>query len=170
MTDEHKKETSNALANAIQNVIGEDKSVSVNVGRKKDHSTPDFVMLFQKVIQYTIKELSPSSSKLILLFISKLEWSNQIGMNIETIKEEANMSINSVEKALKELKAKDIIVSMKDPQDCRRNVYLVNPIAIWKGDLFKRKKAIKEMPKNQLDLFKDAAPLLNSANNKLLVE
>jgi hypothetical protein len=97
--------------------------------------------------------------------MSKTGYDNYIGVDQETIQDELEYkSKGSVISAIKELKEQNIILSVKDVQDKRRNVYILNPYQSWKGKVANRIKAVKALQKEnglQLDLpFTDRPNLL----------
>jgi hypothetical protein len=60
------------------------------------------------------------------------------------------LSLPTVKRCVEELMEQHIIIKYQDPQDKRRNVYMVNPQIMWKGKNKERKKIIKAIDKNQL--------------------
>jgi hypothetical protein len=68
-------------------------------------------------------------------------------------------SIDSVKKAIKELKFYNIIISMPDLVDKRRNVYFINPYQSWKGKVANRIEAVKKS--NNLDFAQLSLPFMD---------
>ena len=126
--------------------------VSIITGRYYPKNIPDFVMLFQAVTEKIISELSPASAKILLYMLSKLRYSNHIGINQTTIAEETHLSERSVSRSVKELKDLKILIAYKDEQDKRRDVYIINPYTAWKGTFKAQKTAIKLIDANQTSL------------------
>jgi DNA-binding MarR family transcriptional regulator len=112
----------------------------------------DFTMIFQAFIKDMVKVLSPAGCKVILKFFSLMQYSSHIGIDQKTLAEELELSIRSINGAIKELLNMSVIIGYADPQDRRRQVYIVNPHGAWKGDLNKRKKVLKDNP-NQYKMF-----------------
>jgi DNA-binding MarR family transcriptional regulator len=103
-------------------------------------------MFYQQVNLELVKELQPNACKVLLYLMSKTEYDNYIGANQETIQEELGYSsIRSVQNALKELKTLNIVLTMPDLVDKRRNVYFINPLQSWKGKVAKRIEAVKRI-------------------------
>lgn len=133
------------IANGIQDNFdgfGGDVSVSVFV-KKKTPKQSNYVMFYQTVNLELVKILKPNACKVLLYLMSKTEYDNYVGVNQATIQEELDYkSVDSVKTAIKELKSYNIVISMPDLADKRRNVYFINPCQSWKGKVAKRIKAI----------------------------
>jgi DNA-binding MarR family transcriptional regulator len=152
------------ISQSIRDEIGEETSVSVYI-KKKVPKQSTYVMFYQKVNLELVKELQPNACKVLLYLMSKTEYDNYIGVNQETIQEELGYSsIRSVQNALKELKALNIVLTLPDLADKRRNVYFINPYQSWKGKVAKRIEAVKRLAEangEQLSLpFTDRPDLL----------
>jgi len=133
------------ISQSIRDEIGEETSVSVYI-KKKVPKQSTFVMFYQQVNLELVKELQPNACKVLLYLMSKTEYDNYIGANQETIQEELGYSsIRSVQNALKELKTLNIVLTMPDLVDKRRNVYFINPLQSWKGKVAKRIEAVKRI-------------------------
>ncbi|NBV87500.1 MAG: hypothetical protein EBS01_14815 [Verrucomicrobia bacterium] len=144
--------------------MGEETSVSVYI-KKKVPKQSTYVMFYQQVNLELVKELQPNACKVLLYLMSKTEYDNYIGVNQETIQEELGYSsIRSVQNALKELKTLNIVLTVPDLVDKRRNVYFINPLQSWKGKVAKRIEAVKRIAEakgEQLTLpFTDRPDLL----------
>ena len=152
---EHKtlKEKTEKVAESVKENFGGESAITIINGRKFPKGTPDFVFLFQTVGKELAKKLTPSACKVLLYFISLMEYSNHIGCDQKTLTEELELSLRSVSGAIKELKEMAVIMHYKDPQDRKRNVYMINPHSAWKGKITKRVKFLKEQDKNQTSLF-----------------
>ena len=64
-------------------------------------------------------------------------------------------SSKTIVQGIKELIELNVVITLPDIQDKRRNVYYINPYQSWKGKVFNRLKAIKkflELDPNQLTL------------------
>ena len=143
------KHQSERIVNSMQEHFEGDVSVSVYV-KKKTPKQSNYVMFYQAVNLELVKILKPNSCKVLLYLMSKTGYDNYIGVNQETMQEELEYkSIDSVKKAIKELKFYNIIISMPDLVDKRRNVYFINPYQSWKGKVAKRIEAVKKA--NNLD-------------------
>ena len=129
--------------------------INVNLTTKRTPLPPN-VMVFQTFAYLSATRLMPVSCKILMLFFSKMEYSNYIGMDISTIAKEIGMSQSSIEKGMRELKEENILILLKNPMDKRRNDYFLNPFSAWKGNGYERKKSIKKINNtepNQLNLF-----------------
>jgi len=147
----NKNEAEN-LKQLISEETGVDKII-ISQGRYFPKNIPDFAMMFQKVIDKVILDLTPGSCKVFLYMIGKLQYSNHIGVDQTTMSEECKLSMPTIKRAIKELQSLSILIPYKDLQDKRRNVYIINPHTAWKGTFKHRNKAIKQIESdNQLKL------------------
>lgn len=119
-------------------------SVSVNV-KKAIPKQSTYVMFYQQVNLELVKLLKPNACKVLLYLMSKTEYDNYVGVNQETIMEDLEYKQRkSVIEAIKELKEYNIIISLPDLADKRRNVYFINPYQSWKGKVAKRIECVKK--------------------------
>lgn len=153
-TEKFSKNNLEKVAKGIQNDLGDDMAVSVFVGKKFPKDVPEFVMMFQSAGKSLFKTLSPGACKVIGYMFSILQYSNHIGTDQKTLSEELSLSVRTVNGAIKELKDKSVIISYRDPQDTRRQIYMINPHAAWKGKIQNRQKHIKANPL-QVDLYSE---------------
>lgn len=131
----------------LQQESGEEIQVNVFV-KAKSTKTSNFVMFYQQVNFELIKFLKPNTCKLLLYFMAKCKYDNLIETHQLTIMEDVGYtSLDSVQKGLKELKQLNIILSVKDAQDRRRNVYFLNPFQSWKGEAANRKNYVAQQNK-----------------------
>jgi DNA-binding MarR family transcriptional regulator len=117
---------------------------------------PDSVWILQSFAQNIHRlKLSKSALDILFYFIGYLKYQNFIGIDVLTICETLDKKKSIVGKAMKELKDKNIIISIKENQDRRRNVYWINPETMYRGKALDRTKQLKEADKNkiQLNLF-----------------
>jgi len=148
----------NTVAEGIRETLNlaDDMQVGVFLKPKKKMPIPNYAMIFQGVGMMAVKEINPSSLAVFWLFICKLQWGTHVGCDQTTIAEETNLALPTVKKALKQLTEKNMILSYKDLQDKRRNVYVLNPLVVWKGESkerIKQMKKITELNPNQLEIF-----------------
>lgn len=154
MVNKSLKEKAESIAERVREVAGNDAAININmVGKKYPKGVPDFVFLFQVVSKELAKDLSPSACKVILYFISMLQYGNHVGCDQTTLAEELGLTVRTINGAVAELKLKNVIMSYNDPQDKRRKVYMINPHQAWKGEMHKRQKVLKEADKDQFKLF-----------------
>jgi hypothetical protein len=151
------KEVANYIDSGLQEV-GNDMGISLEsktIITAKRGKMPDSTFVLQSFAQTMLKNrkrLSTTAKDLIFYFIGYVGYGNWIGMNIETICEELGKKRSIVLHGLKQLKEINLIVSVPDQQDKRRNVYWINPNAMYRGSAIERTKQIKEAKKNQLEL------------------
>lgn len=157
-----KHETQN-IANGIQDNFDGDVSVSIYV-KKKVPKQANYVMFYQAVNLELVKILKPNACKVLLYLMSKTQYDNYVGVNQETIQEELDYnSKTSVVNAINELKQLNIIISIPDVQDKRRNVYFINPYQSWKGKVAKRIDAVKKL--NEFNSEQLELPFTNKSGN-----
>lgn len=152
------------IVKGIQDELGDETSVNVYI-KKKIPKQSNYVMFYQAINLELVKVLQPNACKVLLYLMSKTEYDNYIGVNQETIQEELEYkSIRSVQNAIKELKQYNIVLTVPDAVDKRRNVYFINPYQSWKGKVAKRIEAVKKLKQidlQQLELpFTDRVDLL----------
>lgn len=152
------------IVKGIQDELGDETSVNVYI-KKKIPKQSNYVMFYQAINLELVKVLQPNACKVLLYLMSKTEYDNYVGVNQETIQEELEYkSIRSVQNAIKELKQYNIVLTVPDAVDKRRNVYFINPYQSWKGKVAKRIEAVKKLKQidlQQLELpFTDRVDLL----------
>lgn len=147
----------NEVSKGIREVLNLDDDIAVGIHlKRKMPAIPNYTMIFQAVGLMTVKEITPSSLKLLWYFVCKLQYSNHIGIDQKTMVEETSLSIQTVKASIKQLKEKNIIISYTDLQDSRRNVYVINPNLVWRGSSKERINTMKKMMSidpNQLNIF-----------------
>ena len=149
------KAKSERIIQGLQDEFEQDISVSIFV-KKKTPKQSDYTMLYQEVTLELVKILKPNACKILLYLNSKLQYDNYIGVNQETIMEDLGYgSKKTIVQGIKELVELNVVITLPDLTDKRRNVYYINPYQSWKGKVFNRLKAIKkflEADPNQLTL------------------
>lgn len=103
-----------------------------------------FVKVFQRAIPYAISTMTPAGCKMVLYFLGASVYGNYVQVDQTIIGKELNLSRQSVNKGLKELLEFGMITVIQEPNDKRRNNYLINPFLAWKGNPSDRKKTITE--------------------------
>lgn len=123
-----------------------DGNVDVSIYVKKaSPKQSTYVMFYQQVNYELVKILKPNACKVLLYLMSRTSYDNYVGVNQETIQEELDYKQRkSVIDAIKELKGYNIILSIPDVVDKRRNVYFINPYQSWKGKVAKRIETVKK--------------------------
>ncbi len=145
------------VANGIRERLNLHEEVQVSVySKRKSAPIPNYTMIFQAVGFLMINEITPSSLKLLWYFVTKLQYSNHIGIDQQTMVDDTGLSIQTVKACIKQLSEKNIVLSYDDIQDKRRNVYIINPNIAWRGTSTERMKTLKKLmgvDPNQLSLF-----------------
>lgn len=132
------------IVEGIQDQFDGQVDVSIYV-KKATPKQSTYVMFYQHVNLELVKILTPVGCKVLLYLMSKTSYDNYVGVNQETIMEELGYkSKKSIIDAIIELKAYNIIISMPDLVDKRRNVYFINPYQSWKGKVAKRIETVKK--------------------------
>ena len=153
------KYQSERIVNSMQEHFDGDVSVNVFV-KKKVPKQSNYVMFYQAVNLELVKILKPNACKVLLYLMSKTQYDNYVGVNQETIQEELEYkSKDTIIRAIKELKLYNIIITMPDVVDKRRNVYFINPYQSWKGKVAKRIEAVKKS--STLDFAQLSLPFMS---------
>lgn len=149
------KAKSERIIQSLQDEFEQDIAVSIFV-KKMSPKQSDYTMLYQEVTLELVKILKPNACKILLYLNSKLQYDNYVGVNQETIMEDLGYgSKKTIVQGIKELVELNVVITLPDLTDKRRNVYYINPYQSWKGKVFNRLKAIKkflELDPNQLTL------------------
>lgn len=129
----------------------------LNLIRKKNQpkAAPN-IQVFQTAAYLAATTLSPSATKIFLYLISMSDFENIITAHQETISEECQLNLRTVQLAIKELTENGIIIKAKNYQDKRINDYFLNPMSAWKGKTLNRKLALQKINNEnntQLHLF-----------------
>jgi predicted transcriptional regulator len=140
------------IENSVNKAGMEGGSVTVFVGRGLKEREP-FIKLFQKQGEI-INNCAPATAKVFLYFLQASQYGNYVEVDIKQISSIMNLSERTVKRSLDELWEKEVIVKNKDLNDKRRNVYYINPLTAWKGNVGDRTKSIKKLVNaNQLKLL-----------------
>ena len=144
MNEKITREKVEGIAEGIKDIMDEDYVISVNLVRSKI-KVESFVMLFQEAtLQLLNGNITKMGLQIFVYFLGKLQYSNHLGIDQETIAEDNGISLVYTKKIIKQLLEQDVIISYKDPQDKRRNVYAINPRVAWKGKVKNRNKFIND--------------------------
>jgi len=143
------KEKAKDIADSVQDKMDDDYTINVSLVRRKVR-VENFVMLFQEAVTQMLDgNISKNGLRIFVYMLGKLEYSNHIGVDQETIAKDNGLSLVYIKKTIKELKDAKILIGYQDVQDKRRNVYIINPVIAWRGKVKHRKTFIN---KNQLKL------------------
>jgi len=128
-------------------------NTEVNFYTKRNYpkNIPEFIMLFQKISEKMIDDLSPSANKVLMKMLCKLQYGNYLPIDQLTISEECKMCLKSANSAIKELKDLNILIVLGDLRDKRRKVYYINPHNAWKGTIQGRTRTIKAIEKSKAE-------------------
>jgi hypothetical protein len=128
-------------------------NVFVKSKQVKYNKNEEFFHMFIDKNQEVVKGMLPSTLKVYFWFCTCLKYGNFVECVVEDIVIWTDISRRSVQKALNQLKEREIIIPYKNPNDTRNNFYQINPLLVWRGNAQDRKKTIKELQKkNQLEL------------------
>lgn len=108
------------------------------------------IQVFQTAAFLAATTLSGSANKIYMYFLSQSGFENYASFDQRTLHENLDMSLSSVEKAIRELTDNGLIIKTDHINDKRRRDYWINPMGAWKGKMAKRKNAI-DMANNALD-------------------
>ena len=143
------------IRSAVDGSIEGDVQVNIRVAKNRIKLPPN-VMVFQAFAYLAATTLKASTNRILMLLFSIQAYENLVGMDVQTIQEELNLSKPTVVNGLKELESNGIIIKSHCLYDRRRNEYYINPMSAWKGNSFTRNKMIENMNKvspNQLSIF-----------------
>lgn len=139
------------ILKGIQDELGVDTTVNVYV-KKKIPKQSNYVMFYQAVNLELVKILPPNACKVLLYLMSKTQYDNYVGVDQLTIMEDLGYKApKSVTDALKILKEQNIVLTLPDLADRRRNVYYINPYQSWKGDVRKRIDLVKKSKRGDFE-------------------
>jgi hypothetical protein len=155
--------------NLVRNVFSEVKNHQEETGVKSTTTVtirnapqrvklPDNIMVFQTFAFLASRKLLPCSNKILMWFFSGAEYENYIGVDVQTLVEDLNMTKKTIITGLKELEDNNIIIKFTNSKDRRRHDYFINPTAAWRGNSVARDKFLKKVnfedPK-QLKMWKE---------------
>jgi DNA-binding transcriptional ArsR family regulator len=132
-------------------------SIKKDAGREP---LPPTVMVFQAFSKIAAAELTPAACKVLLFFLSQMEYQNVVSMDQFTIATRIHMTDRTVSSAIKTLTEKGIVTAVPMLNDRRRNEYFLNPYSSWKGSAKQRHDAISEIDPAQLMMFGRSAEQL----------
>lgn len=89
-----------------------------------------WALVFQQPMMQAVRELNGEAIRLLVYFISKLDYENVIMITMKEIAEESGMRIQNVHRGIKVLTEKGYI--SKEKKGCH-NIYKLNPHVGWKG-------------------------------------
>jgi hypothetical protein len=142
--------------NLVRNVFAELKNHQEEIGLKSTTTVtirnapqrvklPDNIMVFQTFAFLASRKLLPCSNKILMWFFAGVAYENYIGVDVQTLVEDLNMSKKTIITGLKELEDNNIIIKFKNGRDRRRHDYLINPTAAWRGHSTSRDAYIKKI-------------------------
>jgi hypothetical protein len=129
-----------------QEKIGKSSETSVVIrNAPKRVKLEDNIMVFQTFAWLACKKLKPCSNKILMWFFAVSQYENFVGVDIQTLVEELDMSKRAVIDGLNELEENNIIIKFKNGRDRRRHDYFINPVAAWRGNSVARKMFINKV-------------------------
>lgn len=151
------------IFNIKENIKGEldldnQSQVAVILKNGTIPNAPDYIMMWQAIGTLISKNCSSSTIHVLWSFMNLTQYGNHVGIDQQTLAENTNLGLRTIQKAIHDLKEGNIIIPYNDVQDRRRNVYIINPVVAWKGKLTTMKQTVKKLKENKLQLdlnFKD---------------
>ena len=153
------------LAYRIQDLVNEfsqdenhETVVSIKTGKKRlQVFNEPFVMVTQRMAFSMAVNGNKSTALVFLYFVGIQAYKNLVGVDQQTIAEDLGYSKRTITQSIKELEEANIITSIPNTNDRRRNDYVMNPHAVWKGDAFEKQQVLRKIdaifPQDQLSLF-----------------
>lgn len=144
-----------SVAKAIPDAENRQINVSVRVSEARI-KLPQNIMVFQGFALLAAMKLKPSTNRVLMFLFGLSAYENFISIDVKSISEELEIGNRTVLDALKELTTNNIVVKVPHPRDKRRNDYIINPTAAWKGNSYSWNKAknMLENNSNQTELWK----------------
>jgi predicted transcriptional regulator len=112
-----------------------------------------FTIVFQAVNSLLVRDMPLADCKVLLYLISKVQYGNIIDRTIKEIAEDLGYKdIQWIQKSIKRLEDRNVILKSKHPYDKRRYVYMINPKHSWKGTVKDRNKTIGFFNPQQIEI------------------
>jgi predicted transcriptional regulator len=130
---------------------------AITVIKDKRVALPEYTMIFSMFSSLASKNLTANTCKVLLYFVSLLQYENLFSVDIMAIAEHCRIGRSSVKRAINELVKQNVIMKLQHPNDKRRNDYMFNPNAVWRGTGDSRRKAMSKLKRGyiQLGLFEE---------------
>ena len=143
-----------ATVNAVTQELETRKVTMIVEKDVPKYKNEPFTIVFQAVNSLLVKDMPLADCKVLLYLISKVQYGNIIDRTIKEIAEDLGYKdAQWVQKSLKRLEDKKVILKSKHPQDKRRFVYMLNPKHSWKGKVKDRIKTMSLFNPSQLSFF-----------------
>ena len=140
-----------ATVNAVTQELETRKVTMIVEKDVPKYKNEPFTIVFQAVNSLLVKDMPLADCKVLLYLISKVQYLNIIDRTIKEIAEDLGYKdAQWVQKSLKRLEDKKVILKSKHPHDKRRFVYMLNPKHSWKGKVKDRNKTIGFFNPSQL--------------------
>jgi DNA-binding MarR family transcriptional regulator len=137
-----------ALKTEVAEVLNENSITNTDItmifSQKRTKETENFAMILQKTMKYYVCSLSGTGMKLMMYFISSMFYGNFVEVDQREIMDKLKIGRTALNKAMGELKELGVIAIIPDLNDKRRNTYMLNHYATWKGNAGDRQKSIKK--------------------------
>ena len=141
---------------------GKTALVNVNIFNKKKGAIEEpYLMVIQSAEHLLVQRLNKSEYQVFGFMRSLSKWNNQINVEIKLIAASIGMSDRTVKSAIAKLENFNIIKTIKNPFDARRNIYEINPQSSWKGSSEKYVEVMKRF---------GYEPKLKKGTNQLVLE
>lgn len=148
MSEKKKKEIQSEIANylrlkgeELRNLGENEEDIAINlyVGKSDKRKLKGFAMVFQYPALAILQMFSYRACLIFIYMVGKCQYGNFVGVDQTTIadhfsKGKNTMSVRTVIRAIKELVDDSVLIKVRSMQDARRNEYMLNPFASWKGD------------------------------------
>ena len=166
MSEKRKKEIQIEIANYLRiqqdrlRKLGEneeDIGVNVYVGKSDKRKLKGFSMVFQYPALAILQMFSYRAILVFVYMVGKSEYGNFVGIDQTSIADHFSrgkntMSVRTVKRAIKELVDDSVLIKVKSMTDKRRNEYMLNPFASWKGDAKTYYERLKDCEKEGVQL------------------
>jgi predicted transcriptional regulator len=155
-----------ATVNAVTQELETRKVTMIVEKDVPKYKNEPFTIVFQVVNSLLLKDMPLADCKVLLYLISNVQYGNLIDRTIKEIAEDLEYKDPQwVQKSLKRLEDKKVILKSKHPHDKRRYVYMLNPKHSWKGSVKERQKTIGFYNPKQLQMPFEQENV-NGFNNK----
>ena len=133
------------VTRTIDKDTGEVVEIQQRVKRRVERDK--FAMIYLKDISSILDLGTKGEYKVLLALLPRSNYNTnevRIMKDVKTdIAKETNLSLNSVNKAVKNLNSKEIIIRKKHEGEEIRGVYILNPTYFFKGEDMERAKVFK---------------------------
>jgi hypothetical protein len=140
--------------------VGRENNITVdvvNILKVRTGKMPDSVFVLQNFARMVClrKNYSSATFRVLFYFIAVTGYENFVSVDVKTIAENLDLSVESVKRSTKQLVDDNVLIKIPHPIDKRRWDYFINPESMWKGKSVNRQRALDKSKKAkiQLDMF-----------------